>query len=65
MQVVCKDKKVVVAEAKVSCEQLLVQIVQDKRAADEQEKQVRQSYVLVSGPLTLSMYTCRLCSCFE
>lgn len=41
MQVVCQDKKVVVAEAKTSCEQLLVAIVQDKRVADEQEKQVR------------------------
>ena len=40
-QVVCQDKKVVVAEAKTSCEQLLVAIVQDKRIADEQEKQVR------------------------
>jgi len=38
---VCQDKKVVVAEAKTSCEQLLVAIVQDKRVADEQEKQVR------------------------
>ena len=41
LQVVCQDKKVVVAEAKTSCEQLLVAIVQDKRVADEQEKQVR------------------------
>ena len=40
MQIVCQDKKVVVAEAKTSCEQLLVAIVQDKRVADEQEKQV-------------------------
>ena len=40
MQVVCQSKKVVVAEAKTSCEQLLVAIVQDKRVADEQEKQV-------------------------
>lgn len=40
LQIVCQDKKVVVAEAKVSCEQLLVAIVQDKRVADEQEKQV-------------------------
>ena len=41
VQVVCQDKKVVVAEAKTSCEQLLVAIVQDKRIADEQERQVR------------------------
>lgn len=40
VQIVCQDKKVVVAEAKTSCEQLLVAIVQDKRVADEQEKQV-------------------------
>ena len=40
VQVVCQDKKVVVAEAKTSCEQLLVAIVQDKRIADEQERQV-------------------------
>ena len=46
IQVVCQDKKVVVAEAKTSCEQLLVAIVQDKRIADEQERQV--------GPANLS-----------
>lgn len=40
MQIVCQEKKVVVAQAKISCEELLVAIVQDKRAADEQEKQV-------------------------
>lgn len=43
IQVVCQDKKVVVAEAKTSCEQLLVAIVQDKRIADEQERQVSLS----------------------
>ncbi|CAG9464381.1 unnamed protein product [Pedinophyceae sp. YPF-701] len=40
MQEVAKQKKVVVARAKKECEELLVQIVQDKRTADEQEKQV-------------------------
>ena len=51
MQIVCQDKKVVVAEAKASCEQLLVAIVQDKRVADEQEKQVRPlPYSLVLQP---------------
>jgi dynein heavy chain len=40
MQVVAMDKKVVVAKAKKDCEELLVEIVQDKRVADEQEKQV-------------------------
>ena len=49
LQIVCQDKKVVVAEAKVSCEQLLVAIVQDKRVADEQEKQV--SYSLIPAVL--------------
>lgn len=44
IQVVCQDKKVVVAEAKTSCEQLLVAIVQDKRIADEQERQVNLLY---------------------
>lgn len=45
LQIVCQDKKVVVAEAKVSCEQLLVAIVQDKRVADEQEKQVSLTFI--------------------
>jgi len=40
MQVVALEKKVVVAKAKRDCEELLVEIVQDKRVADEQEKQV-------------------------
>lgn len=40
MKKVAEDKKVVVAQAKVDCEELLVEIVQDKRVADEQEKQV-------------------------
>ncbi|KAK9823872.1 hypothetical protein WJX72_006072 [[Myrmecia] bisecta] len=40
MQVVCVEKKAVVAEAKARCEELLVEIVQDKRVADEQEKAV-------------------------
>ena len=44
LQVVCQGKKVVVAESKTSCEQLLVAIVQDKRIADEQEKQVRSQH---------------------
>lgn len=40
MQVVCEDKKVVVAKAKKDCEELLVEIVQEKRIVDEQEKTV-------------------------
>ena len=40
MQSVCKDKAVVVADAKRDCEELLKVIVQDKRAADEQSVRV-------------------------
>lgn len=43
MRVICEEKKVNVAQAKVNCEELLVKIVQDKRIADEQEKQVIQT----------------------
>ncbi len=39
----CQRKAVVVAETKTGCEALLVQIVADKRVADEQEKQVQPS----------------------
>lgn len=41
MKKVVQQKQVVVAQAKHDCEELLVEIVQDKRVADEQEKQVR------------------------
>ena len=44
MQVRCPSlprKRVSVAQAKVDCEELLVVIVQDKRAADEQERLVK------------------------
>ena len=50
MQIVCQNKKVVVAEAKTSCEQLLVAIVQDKRVADEQEKQVTSCLEVMQAP---------------
>eukprot|EP00899_Mesostigma_viride_P014884 jgi/Mesvir1/23397/Mv21091-RA.2 len=40
MQVVCQQKKIIVAKAKRDCEELLVEIVQEKRVVDEQEKQV-------------------------
>ncbi|MEW5313998.1 MAG: hypothetical protein WDW38_005527 [Sanguina aurantia] len=40
MKKVAEEKKGVVAHAKTDCEELLVEIVQDKRVADEQEKQV-------------------------
>jgi dynein heavy chain len=42
MKKVAEEKKVVVAQAKTEAEELLVEIVQDKRVADEQEKQVRK-----------------------
>jgi hypothetical protein len=42
MKKIAEEKKVVVAQAKADCEELLVEIVQDKRVADEQEKQVRR-----------------------
>lgn len=40
MQVVAKQKAVVVSATKANCEVLVKQIVQDKRSADEQERQV-------------------------
>lgn len=40
MQEVARAKKAEVAKAKKECEELLVHIVQDKRVADEREKQV-------------------------
>jgi len=41
LQVKAEGQKVVVAEAKVKCEELLVTIVAEKREADEQEKHVQ------------------------
>lgn len=40
VQVVARNKAEVVSKAKINCEELVKQIVQDKRVADEQEKQV-------------------------
>ena len=40
MSKIAEEKQVVVAKAKIDCEELLVTIVQDKRVADEQEKHV-------------------------
>ena len=40
----CKAQQAVVAESKAACEILLVQIVQDKRHADERERRVRQKH---------------------
>lgn len=45
MKKVAEEKKGVVAHAKTDCEELLVEIVQDKRVADEQEKQVGEGHV--------------------
>ncbi|MCO5578649.1 hypothetical protein L7F22_032493 [Adiantum nelumboides] len=42
MQVVCQQKKDVVAVAKRECEEILVEIVQEKRVIDEQERQVNE-----------------------
>ncbi len=40
MKKVAEEKQVVVAHAKSDCEDLLVEIVQDKRVADEQVSRV-------------------------
>lgn len=37
MQVVCQEKQLVVAQAKKECEEVLVQIVTEKRIVDDQE----------------------------
>ncbi|EFJ08553.1 hypothetical protein SELMODRAFT_185288 [Selaginella moellendorffii] len=42
LQIVCQDKKVIVAQAKKDCEEILVEIVQEKRVIDDQEKQVNE-----------------------
>ena len=47
---VCQRKAVVVAETKASCETLLVQIVADKRVADDQEKQVDLTWQFRAWP---------------
>ena len=47
MKKVAEEKKVVVAQAKIDCEALLLEIVSDKRAADEQEKQVNAEAIKI------------------
>ena len=42
MQIVCQDKAVIVAQAKKECEEILVEIVTEKRIVDEQEIKVRE-----------------------
>jgi dynein heavy chain len=59
MKKVVQQKQVVVAQAKQDCEELLVEIVQDKRVADEQEKQVCiQSNPLISAAAVLLWARC-------
>lgn len=41
MQVICQDKAIIVAKAKKECEEVLVEIVSEKRIVDEQELKVR------------------------
>lgn len=48
MKKVAEEKQVVVAQAKADCEELLVEIVQDKRVADEQEKTVNAEATKIS-----------------
>lgn len=43
MQIVCQDKAVIVAKAKKECEEVLVEIVSEKRVVDEQELKVRET----------------------
>jgi hypothetical protein len=66
MKKVVEQKQVVVAQAKTDCEELLVQIVQDKRVADEQEKQVRILLAGGSSPrvITAATAAAALVPCF-
>lgn len=52
MQVVCQEKKEVVAVAKRECEEILVEIVQEKRVIDEQERQA-SFYLVQTGESSL------------
>jgi hypothetical protein len=61
MKKVVEQKQVVVAQAKTDCDELLVQIVQDKRVADEQEKQVGARLFCQQPPACLS--SCLQCQC--
>lgn len=45
MQIVCQDKAVIVAQAKKECEEILVEIVTEKRIVDEQEIKVREQHI--------------------
>ena len=62
MSVTLEEKKIVVGQAQKECEELLVVIVQDKRAADEQEKSVSLTKdkidaeaVIVKGEAAIAM----------
>ena len=48
MKQVAEAKQIVVTQAKADCEELLVEIVQDKRVADEQEKSVNMEATKIS-----------------
>lgn len=41
MQNICQDKAIIIAKAKEECEEVLVEIVSEKRIVDEQELKVR------------------------
>lgn len=59
MKKVVQQKQVVVAQAKQDCEELLVEIVQDKRVADEQEKQVCTAKRMVRMASMLAALRCQ------
>jgi hypothetical protein len=59
MQIVCQDKAVVVAQAKKECEEILVEIVSEKRVVDEQELKVKKPFSL---SLSLSCFKAGFCN---
>ena len=70
MTVVAEEKQVVVAEAKKDCEELLVTIIADKRAADDQEKQVSAEAAKIGrdadeGTFSFLFYPEKSCSPFK
>jgi hypothetical protein len=60
MQVVCQDKQVVVAQAKKECEEVLVQIVTEKRIVDDQEMKVISYLAVLHSNLILCTRNCSL-----
>lgn len=51
MSVELEEKKITVAQAQKDCEELLVEIVSERRVADEQKKQVRTSCIVQNRTL--------------